>query len=88
MASKRAEEARQELEELKKPVMCFSGKLELTDQELGRGAFGVIYKGVDPKTGMILVCLGCLPLPCLVCNAAPPPGAKGLPVHDVIPPDL
>ena len=51
----RAEEARQELEELKKPVMCFSGKLELTDQELGRGAFGVIYKGVDPKTGMILV---------------------------------
>ena len=57
MANMRAEEARQELEEMKKPMMCFSGKLELTDQELGRGAFGVIYKGVDPKTGMILVWL-------------------------------
>ena len=49
--------ASEELEETKKPMMCFSGKLELTDQELGRGAFGVIYKGVDPKTGMILVWL-------------------------------
>ena len=57
MANMRAEEARQELEEMKKPMMCFSGKLELTDQELGRGAFGVIYKGVDPKSGMILVWL-------------------------------
>ena len=65
MANMRAEEARQELEEMKKPVMCFSGKLELTDQELGRGAFGVIYKGVDPKTGMILVWLAyhvCIPI--------------------------
>eukprot|EP01079_Euglenida_sp_SAG-EU17-18_P012866 gene12866-biopygen8898 len=34
--------------------MCFSGKLEMTQEELGRGAFGVIYKGVDPGTGMIL----------------------------------
>ena len=34
--------------------MCFSGKVELTPEELGRGSFGVIYKGVDPGTGRIL----------------------------------
>ena len=53
-AQEMAQQAQEELEQLKQPVMCFSGKLKMTKDELGRGAFGIIYKGLDPETGMIL----------------------------------
>lgn len=53
-ADQRADEAEQMVRELQQPVMCFSGRLEITKDEIGQGAFGTIYKGFDPVTGMML----------------------------------
>eukprot|EP01079_Euglenida_sp_SAG-EU17-18_P002923 gene2923-biopygen3111 len=81
-AQGQARKAQQELDELKKPVTCFSGRFDITSEELGvtpaspptlpplisrlsdsccqppcprrQGFFGIIYRGLDPQTGMTL----------------------------------
>ena len=51
------EQTLQETDELRRqlvPANCFSGRLTITSEEIGRGAFGTIYKGLDPATGLLL----------------------------------
>ena len=47
----------EEIEQLQRqlvPENCFSGRLTVSTEVIGQGAFGVIYKGLDPVTGMSL----------------------------------